>query len=110
MKKLRYFSIVLFNIICGCLFVFVIAPWIMTYIYMAEAFGIILDPTLYEGLFLVFLFIAIAVSITYFPILIFGNIYLNKKLQMGRKYFIILISIVFIVSFFLTGLALYSLK
>ncbi|AOT70605.1 hypothetical protein Gferi_14110 [Geosporobacter ferrireducens] len=86
----------LFNFIFGGLFFFVALSWMMTFMYVAESFGWIIDPTLDEGLFVVFLILSIFLSAIYLPALIFVNKNLWTKLQMKKLNFITFIFIFFI--------------
>jgi len=84
----------LINFLLGALSFFVLALWIMSFIYIAEAFGWIIDPTLDDGLLLLFLFLAIIISGIYFPILIFTNINLWKRVNMKKLHYLLFTSII----------------
>lgn len=73
----------LFNYISGCLLFFVLSLWLMSFIYIAEALGWIMDPTLDEGLLSIFLILALTVSLIYFPALIVTNMKLSRKISLG---------------------------
>ena len=71
----------------------------MTFMYIAEPLGWIIDPTLDEGLLGAFMILSIAASVVYFPTLIFVNKLFWTKLQMEKLNFFTLISIFFILGF-----------
>lgn len=99
MKTLYVLISGLFNFIFGFLFFFVGASWLMTYIYIGESLGWIIDPTLDEGLLVVFMILSIVSSAIYFPTLIFVNKNFWTKLQMKKLNFITFMSIIFILGF-----------
>jgi hypothetical protein len=68
MRALYFLLTGLFNFIFGCLFFLIIFSWIMAFIYIADAFGWIPDPTLEPGvdMLLFFLFVAIVLSVFIF--------------------------------------------
>lgn len=88
MKKNLWFAGI-FNFVSGILSFFLVFLWIMSYIYIAEAFGWIIDPTLDEGLLFVFLVPAIISSGIFFPILISNNIKFWKKINIKKLHYIL---------------------
>lgn len=77
------------NLLLGFSLIFVIGPWFMTVMYVGDAFGWIVDPTLDEGLLLPFLLLALAASGIYLPALVLANTSLRRKLDASRvRYFL----------------------
>ncbi|HHW37104.1 MAG TPA: hypothetical protein GXX18_07700 [Bacillales bacterium] len=107
MKLLNFLGVFLFNFIFGSLFFFIVAFCLMTFMYIAQAFDWILDPTLDEGGLVFFLILTLCASAIYFPILIFGNIYFKEKLQIKKLKFIAFISVIFLIGFFFACLLAY---
>jgi len=108
LKKYLWFA-GLFNFVLGCLSFFVLALWFMSFMYIAEAFGWIIDPTLDEGLLLVFLFLSIVASGIYFPVLISINIKLWKKVNIRNLNYILFNSGILIIGLSSFFFLIYSL-
>jgi hypothetical protein len=68
-------------------------------LYIAEALGWTLDPTLEKGLLIPILIATIFLSLIYFSILVITNKYLWKKTQLNKLYFLILILVTFSLGF-----------
>jgi hypothetical protein len=73
--------------------------FVLLYLYIAEALGRTLDPTLDEGLLIPVLIITIAASVVYFSIMILTNIYIWKKTPIKKFYFILIIFLSFLLGF-----------
>lgn len=71
----------------------------LLYLYIAEALGWTLDPTLEKGLLIPILIATIFLSLIYFSILVITNKYLWKKTQLNKLYFLILILVTFSLGF-----------
>lgn len=71
----------------------------LLYLYIAEALGWTLDPTLEKGLLIPILIATIFASLIYFSILVITNKYLWKKTQLNKLYFLILILVTFSLGF-----------
>jgi hypothetical protein len=72
---------------------------VLLYLYVAEALGRTLDPTLDEGLLIPVLFITISASVVYFSIIVLTNLYIWKKTQMKKIFFILIIFLSFSLGF-----------
>ena len=83
MSKLYWFSGLL-NFIFGCLLFFVLSLWFMSFIYIAEISGLIVDPTLDEGLLPLFLILSSGASLICLPIFVFFNTKLWNKVHLNR--------------------------
>jgi len=68
---------------------------VLLYLYVAEALGRTLDPTLDEGLLIPVLFITIAASVVYCSIIVLTNKYIWKKTKIKKFYFILIIFLSF---------------
>ena len=98
MKK-YYCYVGLLNFISGCLLFFVLSLWLMSFIYIADALGWILDPTLDEGLLSIFLMLALSASLLYFPVLILTNMKLSRKVNLSDIYYALLAVTLLILGF-----------
>jgi hypothetical protein len=83
MSKFYWFSGLL-NFIFGCLLFFVLSLWLMSFIYMAEISGWIVDPTLDEGLLPIFLFLSSGASLICLPLFVLFNTKLWNKVHLNR--------------------------
>ena len=109
MRKYYWYACLL-NFISGCLLFFVLFLWLMSFIYIADAVGWIMGPTSDEGLRSTFIFLALTVSLIYFPFLILTNIRLSKKININEIIYALLavgILILGFISFF--GILYYTL-
>ncbi|SFG85652.1 hypothetical protein SAMN02982927_03006 [Sporolactobacillus nakayamae] len=100
----------LLNFILGLLFFYVICLWILGIPYTAQDLGLaFVDPNSEKGDGILFLAIALFISLFYFPLLIFANRALYQKIKMKKKYYFLILFFSFLVGFSLiTFLQLYS--
>jgi hypothetical protein len=93
---------VLFNLILGLLFFYVICLWYVGIVSTAQDLGLVLaDTTLDEGTGIGFLLISFIVSLIYLPTLIFVNRAFYKKLNMKKKHYYLTLSVSFLVGLLL---------
>lgn len=98
MKKYYWYAGLL-NFISGCLLFFVLSLWLMSFIYIADALGWIMDPTLDEGLLSIFLILALSVSFLYFPVLILTNMKLSRKVNLNDIHYALLAVAILVLGF-----------
>jgi hypothetical protein len=92
----------LFNFMLGILFFYVICLWSLGIPYTIQDLGLVMfDISLDEGTGIAFLLFALIVSIIYFPVLIFVNKTLYKKLQMTKTFFCLTFSLSFFIGLIL---------
>lgn len=108
MKTLYILMAGLFNFVFGFLLYFVFILWFMSFLYIADAFGWVIDPTLDEGLLLFFLLLAITASGIYFPILILVNSFFRKKIDIKKLHYVLLNSSILIIGLLLFSGLIYS--
>jgi hypothetical protein len=93
---------VLLNFILGLLFFYVICFWILGVPYTAQDLGLVfVDPNSEKGDGILFLSIALFISLFYFPISILANRALYKKAKMKKKYYFLTLSLSFLIGFLL---------
>lgn len=90
----------LLNFILGLLFFYVICFWILGIPYTAQDLGLaFVDPNSEQGDGILFLLIALFISLFYFPLLIFANRALYKKIKMKKRYYFLTLSLSFLIGF-----------
>ncbi|ANC77331.1 hypothetical protein ABE65_011160 [Fictibacillus phosphorivorans] len=99
----RLFFTIVFNLIFGYLFHYLFILFVLLYLYIAEALGWSLDPTLEEGLLIPVLFLTIVISIIYFSIIVLTNVCVWKKTKIKKIHFLFIIILTFSAGFILNG-------
>lgn len=82
--------------------------FVLLYLYIAEALGWPLDPTLEDGLLIPVLIATTIASLLYFSVTVFTNIYLWKKTRLKKSYFLIIILVAFSLGVLLNGERIFS--
>lgn len=91
-----YFSLTaVFNFLYGYIFHYIFVLFVLLYLYIAEALGWTLDPTLEKGLLIPILILAIIASVIYFLTIVFTNLFLWKKTQFRKNYFLVILCTTF---------------
>jgi hypothetical protein len=94
-RILRISLTAVFNFLFGYIFQYMFVLFVLLYLYISEALGWTLDPTLEKGLLIPVLIATIVASLIYFSIIVFTNIFLWKKTQLKKSYFLLIILVTF---------------
>lgn len=94
-KILGFSLTAVFNFLFGYLFQYIFVLFVVLYLYIVEALGWKVDPTLEKGLLIPFFIATMVASLIYFSTIIFTNIFLWKKTQLKKSYFLVIIIVIF---------------
>ena len=91
------------NFLFGYVFQYMFVLFVILFLYISEALGYPLDPTLEKGLLVPFLFITAAAGLVYFPTVILTNMYCRKKIEWKWTPFLLLTFLFFSSGVFSNG-------
>lgn len=83
------------NFFYGYLLQYILILYVLLYLYIAEAFGKTLDPSLDDGLLLPVLIGTIILSLSYFSVIIFTNRFVWKRTKIKKSYFVVSVLLIF---------------
>ncbi|WP_369734618.1 hypothetical protein [Metabacillus sp. JX24] len=91
------------NFLFGSVFQYMFVLFVILFLYVSEALGYTLDPTLEKGLLIPFLFITAAAGFVYFSAVILTNMYYRKKIKLKKTHFLLLTFLFFSSGVFANG-------